>query len=156
MNVLPTIVLVPGAFHVVSAMDLLSEQLKEAGFSTHSFGLITVGQAQLTAQDDAAAFTTEVLLPLIEGDGKDIVLYLHSFAGFVGSAAIQGLSKAERLAAGKHGGILGLIYQSAFIPKVGDTMLQILGGQYQHWQVPDVRTTRKTLHSHFILVEKGW
>ncbi|KAL8998046.1 MAG: hypothetical protein Q9169_002814 [Polycauliona sp. 2 TL-2023] len=139
MNVLPTIVLVPGAFHVKSAVDLLNEQLKDAGFSTESFGLATVGRPQITIEDDAAALFTQVLEPLIEQHGKDIVLYLHSYAGFPGSTAIRGLSKTERLAAGKRGGMLGLIYQSAFIPKPENTLLQMIGGQFAPWQDPDTK-----------------
>ncbi|KAL9583561.1 MAG: hypothetical protein Q9212_002632 [Teloschistes hypoglaucus] len=121
-------------------MDLFSEQLMKAGFETYSFGLITPGQPQLTVQDDAAALITKMLLPLIEELGKDIVLYLHSYAGFPGSAAIKGLSKTERLAAGKPGGILGLIYQSAFIPKPGDTLVKMIGGHYPPWQAPDTES----------------
>ncbi|KAL8737031.1 MAG: hypothetical protein Q9181_002095 [Wetmoreana brouardii] len=142
MNALPTIVLVPGAFHQASAMDLLSFQLKEAGYSTRTFGLVTVDHPRLTVQDDAFALAGDVLLPLIEQQGKDVVLYLHSYAGFPGSAAIKGLSKTERLAAGEQGGVLGLIFQSAFIPKPGDTLLQMIGGNYAPWHDPNVFTTR--------------
>ncbi|KAL8688713.1 MAG: hypothetical protein Q9218_005447 [Villophora microphyllina] len=140
MDVLPSIVLIPGAFHLQPALDLLSEELKSSGFSTQSFRLVTVDQPKLSIQDDAAALATKVLLPLIEQQGKDVVLYLHSYAGFPGSTAIKGLSKAERLATGKPGGILGLIYQSAFIPLEGDTLLQMIGGKYAPWQDPNTQT----------------
>ncbi|KAL8871343.1 MAG: hypothetical protein Q9198_007439 [Flavoplaca austrocitrina] len=140
MTSLPTIVLVPGAFHLASTMDLIKIQLEEAGHDTTVFELATVNQPELKVQDDVAALTGEVLHPLIEDQGKDIVLYLHSYAGFPGSAAIKGLSKTERLAAGKRGGILGLIYQSAFIPKPGDTLLQMIGGNYTPWQDANLRT----------------
>ena len=143
MNSLPTIVLVPGAFHVASSMDLLSSQLEQAGYDTKIIGLVTVNQPKFTVQDDVAVLAGEVLLPLIEKQGKDVVLYLHSYAGFPGSAAIKGLSKTERLAAGKRGGILGLIYQSAFIPKSGDTLKQMIGGNYAPWQDPNVLTIRR-------------
>lgn len=142
MNAPPTIVIVPGAFHVASSMDLFSSQLEEAGYDTQTFELVTVNQPMLKVQDDVTALAAEVLVPLIEKHGKDVVLYLHSYAGFPGSAAIKGLSKTERLAAGKRGGILGLIYQSAFIPKPGDTLLQMVGGTYASWQDPNVLTTK--------------
>ena len=138
MAALPTIVLVPGAFHVDSAMDVLGAELEKSGYNTRTFGLITVNNPKVRVQDDAVALRLEILAPLIEQQGKDIVVYLHSYAGFPGSAAIKGLSKDERLAAGKQGGILGLIYQSAFVPKPGNTLLQMIGGQYAPWQDPDV------------------
>lgn len=140
MDASPKFVLVPGAFHLQSAMDILESQLTEAGYTTHSFGLPTVDNAKLTITDDAIALEGEVLHPLIEQQGKDVVLYLHSYAGFPGSAAIKDYSKAERLAAGKQGGIIGLIYQSAFIPLPGDSLLKMLGGKHAPWQKPDVIT----------------
>lgn len=68
------------------------------------------------------------------------MLYLHSYAGFPGSTAIAGVSKVERRAAGLQGGIIGLIFQSAFVPKVGNTLLKMIGGNYAPWQAPDEQT----------------
>lgn len=121
MSFNPTVVLVTGAFHVSSVMHLLSGKLQQAGYSTRSMGLKTPGNSGLSINDDATALKTELLNPLIEQLGKHVVLYLHSYAGFPGSAAIRGLSQQERAAQGKKGGIIGLIYQSAFIPKEGNT-----------------------------------
>lgn len=118
-------------------MDHLSFQLKEAGYTPQTVELVTVNQPRLTIQDDVLALE-EVLHSLIEKQSNDIALYLHSYAGFPGSVAIKGLSKTERLAAGKRGGILGLIYQSAFIPKPGDTLLKMIGGSHAPWQSPNV------------------
>ena len=122
-------------------MGLLSFQLKEAGYSTELLQLVTVNNAALTIQDDADALE-RVLYSLIEQQGQNVVLYLHSYAGFPGSTAIKGYSKTERLAAEKRGGVIGLIYQSAFIPKQGDTLLQMIGGQYAPWQAPNVFISR--------------
>ena len=115
-------------------MDVLKTQLTEAGCNVQSLGLPTVNNLKLTVKDDVNAIKRMLLHPLIEQQGKDIVLYFHSYAGFPGSTAIAGYTKAERLAEGKRGGILGLIYQSAFIPKPGDTLLQMIGGSYAPWQ----------------------
>ena len=139
MDTLPHIHLVPGAFHSRSAMDLLSNELTKAGYSTSTSEQVTVDNPRLTIKDDAAALD-EVLYTLIEQEGKDIVLYLHSYAGFPGSAAIKGYAKIERLGAGKLGGIIGLIYQSAFIPTQGVTLLQMIGG-HPPWQDPNVTRT---------------
>ncbi|KAL8867436.1 MAG: hypothetical protein Q9174_005668 [Haloplaca sp. 1 TL-2023] len=121
-------------------MDLLSSELQNNGYNTQTFGLVTVNNPTLTIQDDAAALIEEVLSPLIEDQNKDIVLYLHSYAGFPGSAAIKGFSKAERLVVGKQGGILGLIYQAAFIPQTGLSLLDMKGGKYPAWHDPNFET----------------
>ena len=133
-----TIVLVPGAFHVDSAMDLLGAQLQRKGYNTRTWGLKTVNKPNVSVREDSLLLAEGILKPLIEQQSKDVVLYLHSYAGFPGSAAIAGFSKAERSAKGLQGGIIGLIYQSAFVPKEGDTLLQMIGGKYAPWQEPDV------------------
>ena len=138
MNSNPTIVLVTGAFHVDSAMDILSALLEATGYPTRTKGLVTVNGPGLTVKDDAAALLADPLEPLIVQQGKDVLLYLHSYAGFPGSVAIEGLSKKERLAKGQQGGIIGLIYQSAFTPQPGDTLVKMIGGSYAPWQSPDV------------------
>ena len=135
-----TVVLVPGAFHVDSAMDILGAQLQQRGYNTRTWGLKTVNKPNVSVGEDATLLADGILKPLLE-QGKDIVLYLHSYAGFPGSAAIAGLSKVERSAAGLQGGIIGLIFQSAFVPKVGDTLLKMIGGNYAPWQAPDVSHT---------------
>ena len=133
-----TIVLVPGAFHVDSAMDILGAQLQTKGYNTRTWGLKTVNVPNVSVEEDAELLVEGILSPLIDEQGKDVVLYLHSYAGFPGSSAIAGFSKAERSAKGLQGGIIGLIFQSAFVPKVGDTLLQMIGGSYAPWQDPDV------------------
>ena len=140
-----TVVLVTGAFHVDSAMDILVAQLQQAGFNTRIKGLVTVNQPSLTIKDDVTALQEDILQPLIEQQGKDIVLYLHSYAGFPGSTAIGGLSKKERSATGHQGGVVGLIYQSAFIPQQGDALLKLIDGSYAPWQSPDVRPISSAL-----------
>ena len=133
-----TIVLVPGAFHVDSAMDILGAQLQTKGYNTRTWGLKTVNTPNVSVGEDSILLAEGILKPLIEQQGKDVVLYLHSYAGFPGSSAIAGFSKAQRSAKGLQGGIIGLIFQSAFVPKVDDTILQMIGGNYAPWQDPDV------------------
>ena len=145
MTTPPIIVLVPGAFHVGSIMKPFEAELRNLGYPTQTLQLTTVNSTS-RLEDDIMALTG-VLVTLIEEQVKDIVLYLHSYAGFPGSAAIKGLSKAERLATEKQGGILGLIYQSAFIPRPKTTLLEMIGGQYAPWQNPNVSCFWSREHS---------
>ena len=138
-NPYPTIVFITGAFHVDSAMDILSGQLQQAGYNTRIRSLISVNAPGINVQNDTDALRQDFLQPLIEQQGLDIVLCLHSYAGFPGSAAIAGFSKQERASKGLLGGIIGLIYQSAFIPREGDTVAKDIGGFMSLWQVVNVR-----------------
>lgn len=132
-----TIALVPGAFHGEWAMDLLAAQLQGRGYDTRTWGLKTVNKPNVSVEEDSTLLAEGLLKPLVE-QCKDVVLYLHSYAGFPGSVAIAGLSKVERSSKGLQGGIIGLIFQSAFVPKAGDTILKMLGGNYAPWQDLDV------------------
>ncbi|KAL9124139.1 MAG: hypothetical protein Q9217_006506 [Psora testacea] len=153
MTTSPTIVMVPGGYHVDSCMNLLGAELQKRGYNTRTWQLISVNKPNVSVEDDVKAFVEGLLFPLIEEQAKDVVLYLHSYAGLPGSGAIAGLSKAERMAKHKRGGVMGLIYLSAFIPRSGDTILQMSGGKYPSWQNTDVRslpllpTTMRSLFS---------
>lgn len=136
-----TVALVPGAFHAEWAMDLFAAQLQRRGYNTRTWGLKTVNKPNVSVEEDSTLLAEGLLKPLVE-QGKDVVLYLHSYAGFPGSAAIAGFSKAERSAKGLPGGILGLIFQSACVPRTGYTLRQMLGGNYAPWHDLDVNLLR--------------
>ncbi|KAL8765573.1 MAG: hypothetical protein Q9209_007404 [Squamulea sp. 1 TL-2023] len=67
--------------------------------------------------------------------GKEIVVIMHSYSGGPGAMAAEGLSLAERRAAGRIGGIVGLIFISAFIAKDGQTLVSGSGGQLAPWVI---------------------
>ena len=135
----PWIVLLPGAWHTEWVMYPFRAELKKQGYETWSSGLSTVDSPGRTVDDDIKFIRERLLEPLIMKEEQDIVLYLHSYAGFPGSAAIEGFSKQERLAKAEGGGVVGLIYQSAFVPGKDATLLEILGG-HPAWQIPRVRS----------------
>ncbi|KAA6427401.1 MAG: hypothetical protein FRX49_02065 [Trebouxia sp. A1-2] len=63
---------------------------------------------------DIMAVQQQILQPLID-KGQDVLLVAHSIAGYAGGAAALGLSKTAGTAAGKTGGILGVIFIAAFL-----------------------------------------
>jgi hypothetical protein len=67
------------------------------------------------------------LLPLIN-DGKDVVVFAHSFGATSLTGAGQKLSKHERKDAGLSGGVLGLIYISFAMVTDGHSQQEYLGG----------------------------
>lgn len=134
----PTLVLVTGAFHVAEHIALLKSESEKAGHACISCGLKTGNASTQTLCDDVEFLQKEILHPLIQERCKDVVLYLHSYAGFPGSAAIEGLAKKERTDKDMKDGIIGLIYQSALLPIEGASVLDMVGGVYPDWQVSDV------------------
>ena len=143
----PTIVLISGAFHVDSVMHILSGELQRRGYNTRTQDLISVNNRTVSVDRDTQALRENILIPLVIEQRKDIVVFCHSYAGFPSSGAIGGLSKAERLSKGLPGGIIGLIYLTAFIPPAGKTLLQMIGGDFAPWQEVNVRFLLPPKHS---------
>ncbi len=70
-------------------------------------------------KDDENAIRA-VTQKLVEEEEKEVVLVMHSAGGFLGSAAIEGLSRQEREGKGKRrGGVTKLIFLCAGIAPVG-------------------------------------
>lgn len=67
--------------------------------------------------------------------GREVVLIMHSYSGGPGAEAAKGLSLAERRAAGRPGGIIGLIFIAAFVAEEGQTLLSSGGGKFAPWVI---------------------
>ncbi|CAL8584119.1 hypothetical protein XPA_009724 [Xanthoria parietina] len=135
----PTIVLVPGAWHSPIHYKLLTKQLESYGYPVVSERNPSCNSANPTAESaakDAAFIRSNVIMPQINA-GKEVILAMHSYGGLPGAAAGKGLSKKEMTAAGRPGGIIGLIFICALVVKEGDSLLSILPGQvFDKWVVP--------------------
>ena len=134
----PTIVLVPGAWHSPVHYQFLFSQLETFGYPIVSRPLPSCDSPHPRAESvagDAKYIRESLLLPLISA-GKEIVLVMHSYGGCPGSTAAAGLSKAAQTAAGKPGGIIGLIFMCGFIAHEGDSLLSTLPGEkFNPWVV---------------------
>ncbi|KAF2873871.1 prolyl aminopeptidase-like protein [Massariosphaeria phaeospora] len=129
---LPTVVFFAGAFANPSCFDQLSARLEKAGYSTvyaHVPSLNPPDTTNITTSKDSEQAREGVILPLLD-DGKDVVIFVHSYGGVVGGAAAAGLSTVSRSAEGKKGGVLGLLYLVGNIVGEGETLLQAVGGAY--------------------------
>ncbi|KAJ2983311.1 hypothetical protein NQ176_g774 [Zarea fungicola] len=114
----PTLVLLPGAWHLASTLAGFVEELKARGYPAEAHTLRSVGNAAATVADDVLHIRS-ILLSHIE-QGKDVILIVHSFAGYGGSEAIEGLHKRTRAAKGEVGGLVGGIWLAAFMPPQPD------------------------------------
>lgn len=134
----PTIVLVPGAFHSPIHYALLISRLYAQGYEVvcqRNPSCDSPYPFAQTAAKDTSFIRSNLLMPLID-DGKEVILAVHSYGGLPGAAAAKGLSKTEVTAAGKKGGVVGLIFICALIAKEGDSLLSILPGQvFDPWVI---------------------
>jgi rhodanese-related sulfurtransferase len=153
---LPTIVFFAGAFADPSCFDTLSSLFREAGYPTNYAYVSTLNPSNATivsTSKDAEEARNKYILPLLE-DGKDVVVLVHSYGGVVGGQAAAGLSKKSRSAAGKAGGVIGLIYLAGNIVGEGETLLQAVGGAYppfikQNYVSSLYNIRRKGLNTHY-------
>jgi len=131
-SLLPTIVFVAGAFADPSCFDDLAAIFNKAGYPTVYASVPSLNPKDPTSvatSKDAEYVRNNFLLPLLE-DGKEVIVFVHSYGGIVGGAAAAGLSKNSWVAAGKKGGIIGLLYLAGNLVGDGESLKQAIGGVY--------------------------
>lgn len=141
----PVVVLVPGAWHLPLHYSSLLQRLNHQGFiaiSERNPSCDCTDPDDTSTASDATAIR-EVILSQVES-GHEVVVAMHSYGGCPGAAAAQGLSKKERQAAGKPGGVVGLIFICAFIANEGDSLISKLpGGVRPDWMMLRVSQSRR-------------
>lgn len=118
---LPHILLIPGFWEGPSVYDSVISSLQAHGYTAQAIPLSSTGHASPgnPSMKDDVAFIRAVIAPLVEEEGKEVLLVLHSAGGFLGSMAIEGLSRKEREATGKQGGVVKIVFLSGAIWKEG-------------------------------------
>eukprot|EP00243_Klebsormidium_subtile_P003659 TRINITY_DN17247_c0_g1_i1.p1 TRINITY_DN17247_c0_g1~~TRINITY_DN17247_c0_g1_i1.p1 ORF type:complete len:294 (-),score=59.56 TRINITY_DN17247_c0_g1_i1:401-1282(-) len=127
----PTVLFVHGAWHSPMHLAPAAFVFESAGYPTCCPLLPSYGAQPptKTLYDDAAALRAE-LDRLIEKEGKDVLVVMHSYGGLVGTEAVhESLGKRARAAEGKAGGVLRLVFLCAFVVPEGASLLSALGGE---------------------------
>lgn len=77
-----------------------------------------------------------MLEKLVEGDGKEVTLALHSYGGVPGCQTVSGLERSKRKLEGKPGGIVHVLFIAALLVEQGHGMAAALeGGKAPSWAV---------------------
>ncbi|PVH72729.1 alpha/beta-hydrolase [Cadophora sp. DSE1049] len=113
----PTIVILHGAWHSAVHFGPLISLLTKAGYPAICPTQPTYN-AQPPTKDlyDDANLVQSILKQLIEEEEKNVIVVMHSYGGVVGTQA------------GLKGGVKHLLYMTAFVVKLGDTLAQTFGG----------------------------
>ncbi|RAK73203.1 alpha/beta hydrolase [Aspergillus fijiensis CBS 313.89] len=130
---LPVIVIVPGAYGTPEGFEKLQPYLSQAGYATHPESYPSCNPsdpANVSSAQDSAFLRDNVLLPLLDEQGKDVVIIAHSYGGVVAGGAARGLAKGTRRAQGQATGVIGLIYVVGNIALEGESLLTAVGGAY--------------------------
>lgn len=120
----PTVVLVPGSFCSGALQwDVVIDKLHDAGYEALAVELQTVSPPSTapakTMADDAAHI--HGVVEALADDGEDVVLVMSSYGGIPGTQAVKDLSRKERQAQGKKGGIAALVYVSSLLINEGES-----------------------------------
>ncbi|KAJ5679533.1 hypothetical protein N7462_007777 [Penicillium macrosclerotiorum] len=134
-----TILFVPGAWITKAFYEPFLKALTVVGFDVRYADYVSLDPKDPTLTDcqaDTEAITA-MLRPLVEDEGKDVLLFLHSYAGMPGAAAATGLAKSQRTQEGKVGGVVGLLSLGAFIVPEGLSCAGLQGGNIPPWILLD-------------------
>ncbi|KAK2018531.1 alpha/beta-hydrolase [Colletotrichum eremochloae] len=130
---LPTVVFTPGAWHGPQSFDLVRDGLTAKGYESQAIKLPSVGAdpATVGVAEDAAVLRSTI--ETLADEGKEVVLVVHSYGGMVGGNAVEGLGYQQRAAENKAGGVIMMVYLSAFAAPKGVSLLDMLSGKYLPW-----------------------
>ena len=135
-----SVVIIPGAFTVPEAYDLVVQGVTARGLDIKAIHLPSVGTpgpregAAPTMYDDAAFIATHVRS--LADAGNDVILITHSYGGTPGTESVRGLSKKEREAQGLKGGIVRIAYMTSLVPNVGEPAGSVLASKPEESKVP--------------------
>ncbi|KAK4865957.1 hypothetical protein LT330_008697 [Penicillium expansum] len=122
-TILPSVVLVPGAWTAPKAYHKLIDALKAKAFKVHCPALPTNnGQRPPNSTVNADMQTVrETVKPLVDA-GQEVIMLIHSYGGIAGTSAIRNLTRKDRQTGNLPGGVVSLIYAAAFILTEGQTI----------------------------------
>ncbi|KAM7202697.1 hypothetical protein V8F33_002623 [Rhypophila sp. PSN 637] len=107
-----TIVICPGAFPLPRIYEPLIEVFNERQHAAicmvQQYHPTSSTQTLPTVNPDSEYLRHSVLDPLLS-EGKDIVVFAHSYGGIYAPASLEGTSKQERRAKGLEGGVVAVI-----------------------------------------------
>ena len=133
----PTFVICPGAWPVREFFVPVQSAIESHGYPTaiHITDYSNI-ESSSPVNPDTASLRKE-LQTQVEVQNKEIVLLMHSYGGAYGPSSILGFSLRERKTKGLKGGIVALIFFSAFVTRKGESALSAQGMSLEDGVLPD-------------------
>lgn len=100
----PTIVFIPGAWHLPEAFDAVCQILTTRGSPSTAVSLPSAGAEPPTKNLSDDIFSARLVVEKLVNEGKQVLVAAHSYGGFVASGAVRDLGYAQRRDAGLAGG----------------------------------------------------
>ncbi|KAH8881127.1 alpha beta-hydrolase [Thozetella sp. PMI_491] len=131
-NARPTILMVHGSWHPPEFYKTQLDLIETHDFPTACPRQPSVGALPpIGLMEDAQAIQHQ-LKELIEVEGKDVIVVGHSYGGVVTSQAVDPtFGKKARTEQGKPGGVIHLLFVTAWIVPLGESLGSMLGSPLQ-------------------------
>lgn len=146
----PVVVFCQGSFTTPGIYDDLRDAVQGRGCDIKVLPLATWwrgpedNREPPSMYDDAAVIRTEV--EQLAGQGKDVVVVSHSYAGTPVSEGTAQMGKASMISRGKKGGVVGIGYITSVVGQVGQSAGEILASKEGETAVPFETTVRSCPH----------
>lgn len=122
----PVILLIPGAWHQAQTFDPVVSILQAQGYRAEAMKLLSAGGPPSTNLADDAEHIRQTSLNHLIAQGKEVVVVMHSYSGLPGTESVKGLLRTDLAAQGKNGGVVALVYITAFLLKAGESVQSIM------------------------------
>jgi len=130
----PTIVWVPGAWTGPEYFFGVGQALEEHGYTNSYIRHASVGaKGPLDDPYEDTKIVRMEILKILDQDGSDVVLAMHSYGGVPGTNAAYGLGRDEREAQGKKTAVVNLAFVCSFCLTKDTTLFETLGGKPLPW-----------------------
>ncbi|OJJ07534.1 hypothetical protein ASPVEDRAFT_46825 [Aspergillus versicolor CBS 583.65] len=129
----PIFVFVPGGWHTPDTFDTLRNLMAQQGLESEAIATPSVGASPpVTGLHTDINYTKDILRGLVD-KGRQVVVVGHSYGGIVGGSAVEGLGYAQRSKQGLSGGVIMVVWLTAFVAPKGKSLLDLLGGSWLPW-----------------------
>jgi pimeloyl-ACP methyl ester carboxylesterase len=125
----PTVLFIHGSWHTPKHFERVCALFQSHGYPISCPQMPSAGNMPpIGLMDDALCIRSE-LERLIDNESKDVIVVAHSYGGIVGTQSIEKtFAKKEREESGNLGGVVRIIYMTAFITTKGESLGSALGG----------------------------
>ncbi|KAH7127397.1 Alpha/beta hydrolase fold-1 [Dactylonectria macrodidyma] len=124
----PTLVFVPGAWHLPETWDRVTSVIETQHYKCVSVGLPTTISVSSNFSDDVNAVKDAIRAETTEG--RDVVVVVHSYGGAVGASALKGFTPPQDGSASSGTGqVIGYILVASGFMVTGVTFLHNSGGK---------------------------
>ncbi|KAE8380331.1 Alpha/beta hydrolase fold-1 [Aspergillus bertholletiae] len=147
----PTLILAPGAWYPSSAFDPLIAQLAPHGYTCQTVSFPSIQQATEVQDLSADINAVRALVEAAVNASQEVIIVSHSWSGLPVNSALKGLSRVERQKEGREGGVTKLIFISAFLPDIGESLIGAFGGVPPEWYVMNVENATVTADDPYTL-----